>query len=118
MPLDLVLCVQPFYPDGFQNIQFSFHTHCPKQRNSVNWFVSVSGLTVESVITENLPPTAVGKIRPGDGLYSIGGVVVYQKSWEFIQLRWSEVQGATSNPWGVHYLVFYQKMEVNKLRFP
>ena len=74
---DLVLCVQPSFHDGFQKIQLSFDMHCPKQRNSVNWFVSVSGLTVDSVITENLLPTAVGKLRPGDGLYPIGGVVVY-----------------------------------------
>ena len=74
---DAVLCVQPFYPDGYQKIQLSFNMHCPKQRNSADWFVSVSGFTVDSVITENLPPTAVGKLRPGDGLYPIGGVVVY-----------------------------------------
>ena len=74
---DLVLCVQPFYPDDLQKFQLSFNMHCPKQRNSVNWFVSVSGLIVDSVITENLLPTAVGKLRPGDGLYPIGGVVVY-----------------------------------------
>ena len=74
---DLVLCVQAAFPDGFQKIQLSFNMHCPKHRNSVNCFVSVSGITVDSVITENLLPTAVGKLRPGDGLYPIGGVVVY-----------------------------------------
>ena len=74
---DLVLCVHPSFPDGFQK-SGSLLTWTAQNRGiPSNVFFSVSGLTVDSFIASSLPPTARGKLRPGDGLYSIGGVVVY-----------------------------------------
>ncbi len=88
-----------------------FDTFSRLQRQSITWCCSDSAFTVESVTSTSLPMCAHGKICVGDQLYSIGGVVVYQRSKEFIEQRLAQARDPIQNPCGLAEFVFYRETQ-------
>ena len=88
-----------------------FDTSNELQRQSITRCYSDSAFTVEFVIPEFLPRCAHGKIGVGDQLYSIGKVVVYQQSKEFIEQTLAQARDSIQNRWGLAEFVFYRETQ-------